>query len=92
MVDENKNEFLIYQDTTRVIDEEQRENSNSQIEMISDEEYMLECARYGEYDDLIKLLNEIQLDLNYQDTNGNSSLRTYKLILYLQIWLVLMVI
>jgi hypothetical protein len=73
--DQEKNEFVIYEE--KIKDEEERiENSQSEIEMISDEEYMLECARYGDFEDLKNLFNEVKnLDVNYKDNKNNTALR-----------------
>jgi hypothetical protein len=73
--DQEKNEFVIYEE--KIKDEEERiENSQSEIEMISDEEYMLECARYGEFEDIKNLIQEVKnLDVNYKDNKQNTALR-----------------
>ena len=73
--DEEKNEFVLYEDKAN--DEEERiENSASDIEMISDEEYLLECARFGEFVDLNNLFYEVKnLNVNYQDFKKNTALR-----------------
>lgn len=73
--DQENNEFVIYE--KKIKDEEERiENSQSEIEMISDEEYMLECARYGEFEDLKNLFQEVKnLDVNYKDNKQNTAIR-----------------
>jgi hypothetical protein len=75
--DEEKTEFVIYEERTK--DEEERiENSCSDIEMISDEEYLLECARYGDFDELKNLMQEAKdLDVNYKDSKSNSAIRKF---------------
>jgi ankyrin repeat protein len=67
-------EIILYQDENKNT-EERIENSQSDIETISDEEYLLECARYGEAADLINLLKEVKIDINYKDYRGNTALR-----------------
>lgn len=82
---EEKNEFIIYEDTKKDREEERIENSQSDIEMISDQEYMLECARFGELEDLKKLFEEVgenNLDVNYQDEKKNTALRKFHLIMF----------
>lgn len=73
--DQENNEFVIYEE--KIKDEEERiENSQSEIEMISDEEFMLECARYGEFEDLKNLFQEVKnLDVNYKDNKQNTAIR-----------------
>lgn len=69
-----KEEILLYEETER--DEERIEQSESEVEMISDEEYMLECARYGDYEDLKNLFEENKtIDINYTDNRQNTALR-----------------
>ena len=73
--DEEKNEFVLYEDKAND-DEERIENSASDIEMISDEEYLLECARFGEFVDLNNLFDEVKsLNVNYLDFKKNTALR-----------------
>ncbi len=77
MEGEEKNEFVLYEDESNDKEEERRENSMSEVEMISDEEYMLECARFGEKEDLLRLFEELkdQININYQDFKKNTALR-----------------
>ncbi|KAH7650210.1 hypothetical protein FG379_003289 [Cryptosporidium bovis] len=42
------------------------------IKEISNE--MLECARYGELEDLVKILDNYQVNVDYKDENGNTAL------------------
>ncbi len=35
---------------------------------------MLECARYGEPEDLLVMLTEFRVDVNHKDAAGNSAL------------------
>lgn len=78
-INENeKTEFILYEDKTKD-NEERIENSQSDIEMITDEEYLLECARYGEIEDLRNLFDEVKdLNVNYQDNKQNTALRKNK--------------
>jgi hypothetical protein len=70
----NENEFVLYQDEEK--DEERIDHSGSEIEMISDEEYMLECARFGDLDDLKALFEENKnIDVNYKDNRSHTALR-----------------
>lgn len=80
----NKNEddckeIILFEEENKT-DEERRENTASDIEEISREEYYLECARYGEYDDLKKFIKECRdidykLDYDYRDIKKNTALR-----------------
>jgi hypothetical protein len=72
-MEDNKDEIILYEEENK--NEERIENSTSDIETISDEEYMLECARYGDTSDLINLLKEANVDINYKDFRGNTALR-----------------
>jgi hypothetical protein len=72
-MDNNVEEFVLYEDESR--NEERIENSTSDIEMISDEEYLLECARFGEYAELVPFLKSTHIDINYKDERGNNALR-----------------
>lgn len=69
---DNINEIILYQEQN--IDEERIDNSTSQIELISDEEYLLECARYGDKDDMINLFEDNKgIDVNYKDSKDNTA-------------------
>jgi hypothetical protein len=69
-----KDEILLYEEKEK--DEERIEQSESEVEMISDEEYMLECARYGDYEDLKNLFEENKtIDINHIDNRQNTALR-----------------
>ena len=74
--DENKenDEIILYEEHER--EEERIEQSESEVEIISDEEFMLECARYGDFEDLKKLFEENKtMDINYVDNRQNTALR-----------------
>lgn len=72
--DENQDEIILYEECEK--DEERIEQSESEVEIISDEEYMLECARYGDYEDLKILFEENKaIDINYTDNRQNTALR-----------------
>ena len=78
-IEEEPQEIILYQESSKN-EEERIENSVSDIEEISREEYLLECARYGEIDDLRNLIEESKninynLDINYLDFKKNSALR-----------------
>jgi hypothetical protein len=80
-IENDKTEFILYEEKTKD-NEERIENSQSDIEMITDEEYLLDCARYGEIEDLRNLFEEVKdLNINYQDSKQNSALRKYNLII-----------
>jgi hypothetical protein len=71
---ENTDEIIIYEEHEK--EEERIEQSESEVEVISDEEYMLECARYGDYEDLKNLFEENKtIDVNYTDNRQNTALR-----------------
>jgi ankyrin repeat protein len=70
----DNDEIVLYEEENKN-NEERIENSTSDIETISDEEYLLECARYGDTGDLIALLKEVNIDINYKDFRGNTALR-----------------
>jgi hypothetical protein len=54
----------------------QNTNEEQKEELITDEEYMLECARFGDLEDLINLIKEVpDLDINYKDNKLNTALR-----------------
>ena len=75
---DEKSEFILYEEK-RKDNEERIENSQSDIEMITDEEYLLDCARYGEIEDLRNLFEEVKdLNINYQDSKLNTALRKLK--------------
>ena len=84
MEGEEKNEFVLYEDDNNEKEEERRENSQNEIDMITDEEYMLECARYGDYNGLIQLFEDVgsKLDVNYIDEKQNTALRNKKNIIF----------
>ena len=72
--EDNQDEILLYEESEK--DEERIEQSESEVEIISDEEYMLECARYGDYEDLRNLFEENKaIDINYTDNRQNTALR-----------------
>jgi len=74
--DESKenDEIILFEEHER--EEERIEQSESEVEIISDEEYMLECARYGDFEDLKKLFEENKtIDINYVDNRQNTALR-----------------
>lgn len=51
-------------------------NSNEEEEFITDEEYMLDCSRFGELENLKNLLLENpSVDINYTDGRKNNALR-----------------
>ena len=61
--------------------EEAIENSQSDVEMISDEDYLVDCARYNDFDEIKKLLLESkELNINYQDNRQNTALRRFNTI------------
>jgi hypothetical protein len=72
-MDNNVEEFVLYEDESK--NEERIDNSTSDIEMISNEEYLLECARFGEYSELVSFLKSTEIDINYKDERGNNALR-----------------
>jgi len=62
--------------------EGQDQNQIEENELISDEEYLLDCCRFGDLEDLKNLFIENpKIDLNYSDTNKNNSLRKEKKII-----------
>ena len=78
---ENQEEVILYEEHDK--EEERIEQSESEVEVISDEEYMLECARYGDYEDLKNLFEEIKtIDINYSDNRQNTALRMINLYNY----------
>lgn len=72
-MDNNVEEFVIYEEESK--NEERIDNSTSDIEMISNEEYLLECARFGEFSELVPFLKTTEIDINYKDERGNNALR-----------------
>lgn len=69
-------EIVLYEEEEKSCNEEKMENSQSDVEMITNEEFLLECARYAELHDLINLIEEDkQLDINYKDFRNNTALR-----------------
>lgn len=71
---ENNEEIILYEEQDK--EEERIEQSESEVEMLSDEEYMLECARFGDYEDLKNLFEENKtIDVNYTDNRKNTPLR-----------------
>jgi hypothetical protein len=76
---EEPEEIILFEEQNKP-EEERIENSVSDIEEISREEFLLECARYGDYNDMISLIDECKeikynLDINYYDSKKNSALR-----------------
>lgn len=76
---ENQNNIeeivLIEEKDSNRNDEEGTNTSNSEI-MLTDEEYFLECARFGEIKELIAFMNEVKsFDVNSRDFRGNTALR-----------------
>jgi hypothetical protein len=76
---EEPEEIILFEEQNKP-EEERIENSVSDIEEISREEFLLECARYGDYNDMISLIEECKeinynLDINYSDSKKNSALR-----------------
>jgi hypothetical protein len=70
----DKDEIILYEEHER--EEERIEQSESEVEIISDEEFMLECARYGDFEDLQNLFDENKtIDVNYADNRQNTALR-----------------
>ncbi len=57
------------------------QNQIEENELISDEEFLLDCCRFGDLDDLKNLLIENpKIDINYTDINNkNNSLRNKKI-------------
>lgn len=45
-------------------------------ELVSLEEALVDCARYGELDEVLEILNSTDpiVDINYQDSSGNTAL------------------
>lgn len=75
MEDKNPEEIVLYQDSDRE-EEERIENSQSDIEHISDEDFMMDCSRYGDTQELIDLFKEVpNININYKDFRGNTALR-----------------
>lgn len=58
-------------------DEEKIENSGSEYENITDEEYFLECARYDEFEEFVHILEKGKVDINYKDSRANTALRKF---------------
>jgi hypothetical protein len=78
---EEPEEIILYEDKVKP-EEERIENSVSDIEEISREDFLLECARYGDFDDIKSLIDECleikyTLDINYSDHKKNSALRIF---------------
>lgn len=73
--DEEAEEAVLYEDKAN--DSEERiENSQSDIEHISDEEYLIECARYNDLEELLQLFKDnLEIDINYKDFRGNTAVR-----------------
>ena len=73
-MEDNINEIVLYEEEIK--NEERIENSVSDIETISDGDYLLECARFGDKDELVNLLKSTNnLDINFKDERGNNALR-----------------
>ncbi len=52
------------------------ENEDEEGELISDEEYMIDCCRYGDLEDLKNLfLENSNIEINYTDGRKNNALR-----------------
>ena len=82
--EDEKTEFVLYEENVNRNKEEQIENSGSEIEMISDEEYLLECARFGDLEDLIQLFKEVpKIEVNYPDVKKNTALRNNNIVIFL---------
>jgi hypothetical protein len=63
-------------DTNKIKNEKEKTNEEEELESITDEEYLLDCSRFGDLDELKNLLEENKtIDINYKDQNKNNSLR-----------------
>ena len=68
--------FILFKPEENQNKEEAMENSQSDVEMITDEEYLIDCARYNDKDEIQKLISESKdLNINYQDDRQNTALR-----------------
>jgi len=77
--DNKKDEIVLIEDDPKDKNDVGDISSSSEV-MLTDEEFLLECARFGELNDLIQLLHEVKdLNVNYKDFRGNSALRIYKI-------------
>jgi len=74
--EDQSDQFILFKPDNTQDKEEAIENSQSDVEMITDEEYLIDCARYNDFDDLKKLIAETKdLNINYQDDRQNTALR-----------------
>ncbi len=74
---DNKDEIILFQDNGDTNCNECSESSVSNAEeMLTLDEYYLECARYGELSDLISAMKEADksFNVNLKDFRGNSAL------------------
>lgn len=80
---QNVEEAILYEEIEKNRHEENMENSQSDVEYITNDEFLLDCARYGEVNDLLNLLEEDKkLNINYKDFRGNTALRMQYLLTF----------
>lgn len=71
IIEDNKNNLNASNDMNIYGEEEHGE-------FISDEEYLVDCCRYGEIEELKNLFTENpNININYYDANKNNSLRKW---------------
>ena len=76
----NEDTFVLFSQSENPNKEEAMENSQSDVEMMTDEDYLIDCARYNDFEELKKLLEERKdININYQDGRQNTALRRFYL-------------
>lgn len=75
---EEFNEMVLIEDYTQESKDNEKSNLNEEgeSEFITDEEFLLDCCRFGDTEDLNNLFNENpNININYTDSRKNNALR-----------------